>query len=147
MSEEISSSEEMLAIESQQLGPLQVPKSQVLNFPGGVFGFPAARGFCLVAVRPGSRFQLLQSVERKDLAFVVCNPQLIDPAYPLDLARELALPLLEPDEGIGVTCIVTVPPPPGAKTINMVAPLVVGATSHRGTQVILPANYDVRHPM
>ena len=139
--------EGMRTVVSQQLGKLEVPESQLLEFSGGLLGFPQAQRFCLVEVRPGSRFQLLQSVERADLAFVVANPLIVDPAYPLDLARAVALPLLQGDEGIGVACIVTVPPPPGVKTINLVAPLVMGVASRRGGQVILPANYEVRHEL
>lgn len=137
----------MRSIVSQQLGRLEVPENQLLDFPNGLLGFPHAKSFCLVEVRPGSRFQLLQSVERADLAFVVANPLIVDAEYPLDLARAVALPLLEGDEGIGVACIVTVPTPPGVKTINLVAPLVMGVQSRRGGQVILPANYEVRHEL
>ncbi len=134
-----------LRVESQQLGVFQVPRDQVLHFPRGVLGFANVHYFCLLDVREGSRFRLLQSCKRSELAFVVIEPQKIDPLYPIEQLAGLAVPPLEAGEGIGVACIVTVRPPPVGVTINLAAPLVMGVDSRRGAQVILNG-YSVRQP-
>lgn len=138
-----------MLVESQQLGSLEVPEEAVVTFPFGIPGFPTERQFCLMEVKPGSRFKLLQSIGRADLAFVVTDPLLEEPHYPLDLVRRLAAPIgLEPEELLGVAAIVTVPPPPATPTANLLAPLAMGLKSRLGVQVVLhETSYQMRHPI
>jgi flagellar assembly factor FliW len=137
----------LVTIDSQQLGPIEVPRDQLLEFPHGLFGFRPVRRFCLVKVSETSRFELLQSCERADLAFVVVDPLIVEAGYPIDKAMGLAIPPLEADEQMGVACIVTVPPPPDRMTVNLMAPLVIGVRSRRGVQVILHDDHSVRHEL
>ncbi|MCC6748515.1 MAG: flagellar assembly protein FliW [Deltaproteobacteria bacterium] len=136
-----------VSIESAQLGPLEVPEADLLHFPHGIPGFPAAHRFCLVQVKPGSRFQLLQCVDDPGLAFVVTDPMLLDPDYPVNSVRSEATALgLEADEPLAVAAIVTVPPAPERPTVNLLAPLALGGRSRRGVQVVLhDSPYPVRH--
>jgi flagellar assembly factor FliW len=137
-------------IESQQLGHLEIPEDSVVDFPLGIPGFPHAHKFCLLEVKPGSRFMLLQCTTLANLAFVVTDPVAIDPNYPLDELRELAVEIggLDAKEPLAIAAIVTVPPPPGTPTVNMVAPLIMGMQTRRGTQVILDSDrFLLRHAL
>ena len=138
-----------MLVESQQLGSLEVPEDAVVHFPFGIPGFPSERQFCLVEVKAGSRFKLLQCIDRADLAFVVTDPLIEDPGYPLDLVLRLAAPIgLEPDEPLAAAVIVTVPPPPETPTANLLAPLAMGLKSRVGVQVVLhETSYQMRHPI
>ena len=135
-----------IRVESQQLGVFQVPREQVLDFPAGVLGFGHVHYYCLLDVREGSRFRLLQSCKRPDLAFVVIDPQLIDPSYPIEELVTLATPTISEEEGVGVACIATVRQPPDPLTVNLAAPLVMGVDSRQGVQVIING-YSIRHPL
>jgi flagellar assembly factor FliW len=134
---------------SEQLGPLEIPDDSLVSFAQGIPGFPTARRFCLLEVKPGSRFKLLQNVEDPALAFVVTDPVALDPSYPLDTVRELASLLgLAKDEPMAIASIVTVPPPPRRPTANLLAPLAMGMQSRLGVQVVLhDGDYRVRHEM
>ena len=136
-------------VQSEQLGAFEVPEQQVVTFPFGLPGFPLARRFCMVEVRAGSQFKLLQDIEREDLAFVVTDPLLVDQQYPLQAAQQQAAMVgMNPDQPLAVAAIVTVPPPPASPTVNLAAPLVMGMTSQQGVQVIIPdSSYLVRHPL
>ena len=138
-----------MRVESEQLGVLEIPAEATVVFPFGIPAFPESQSFCLVEVRPGSRFRLLQSTLRANLAFVVIDPLLVDPAYPLDQVREVAAEMgIEPDEPLAVAALVTVPPPPGRPTANLLAPLAMGMRSRTGVQVILhDSPYGVRHAL
>jgi len=136
-------------IESEQLGPLEISEDSVVSFPHGLPGFPQAHQFCLVAVKPGSRFHLLQCTHKANLAFVVADPLQIDPHYPLDVVQEMASQIgLEKDEPLAVVTIVTVPAPPKTPTVNMLAPIAMGIRSRLGIQVVLhDTDYQVRHAL
>lgn len=138
-----------LHVQSCQLGPLEVPEESTIEFRSGILGFPGKRRFCVVEVKPGSRFQLLQSTDDGDLAFVVIDPLQLEPTFPLDAAREIAARQgLEADEPSAVAAIVTVPPPPARPTVNLLAPLVMGRRSRRGVQVVLHEfPYEVRREL
>ena len=138
-----------MRIDSQQLGSLEIPEESTILFPSGIPSFPGARRFCLLDVRPGSRFRLLQCTEQTDLAFVVIDPLLVDAAYPLDQVRQAAAASgIEPDEPLAVAAIVTVPRPPGRPTANLLGPIAMGMRSRRGVQVILHESpYRVRHAL
>jgi flagellar assembly factor FliW len=135
-----------IRVESQQLGVFEVPREQVLHLPDGIFGFGQVHYYCLLDVREGSRFRLLQSIEKADLAFVVIDPQQLDPAYPIEEIAELARPPLDADEGVGVACIATVRPPPTGVTVNLAAPLVMGVETRMGVQVVIN-RYSIRQSL
>jgi flagellar assembly factor FliW len=139
----------MMRIESQQLGTLEIPAESTVEFLHGIPGFPRANSFCLIEVRPGSRFKLLQCTHIADLAFVVTDPLLVAPDYPLPVVQELASHHgLEIDEPLAVAAIVTVPPPPARPTANLLAPLAMGMRTRRGVQVVLhDSPYQVRHAL
>lgn len=138
-----------MRIESQQLGALEIPEDSVIEFRFGIPGFNHAHRFCLLEVKPGSRFQLLQCTHDPNLAFVVTDPLLVAPDYPLAAIQQLAAPAgIEPDEPLGVAAIVTVPPPPRRPTANLLAPVAIGTRSRLGAQVVLhDSPYQVRHEL
>lgn len=133
---------------SQQLGALDVPSSALIRFPSGILGFADDQVFCLVQVKEGSRFQLLQSCNRPDLAFVVINPLLVVPDYDLEAVRRQAWDLVGASEPLGVAGIVTVRETPQRPTVNLAAPLAIGARVGQGRQVLLTdGRYHIRHEL
>ncbi|MCA9672434.1 MAG: flagellar assembly protein FliW [Myxococcales bacterium] len=77
------------------------------------------------------------------------NPQLIDARYPINRIHHLAKRIgIVHDEPIGVAALVTVPRPPGRPTVNMLAPIVIGARSRVGVQVVLHGSrFGLRHAL
>jgi flagellar assembly factor FliW len=138
-----------MRIESEQLGPLEIPEEGIVTFPFGIPGFPTASQFCLVDVKPDSIYKLLQSTTDPQLAFVVTDPLVLDPDYPLQLVQQLACEYgLEPDEALAVAAVVSVPAPPARPSANLLAPLAMGMKSRLGVQVVLHSSpYRVRHEM
>lgn len=139
----------MARVASQQLGVIDVPEDKLLSFPNGLPGFLHAKEFCLVEVRAGSRFRLLQCTHDANLAFVITDPLLLDAAYPMDSVRRHAvLAGFDEKESFAVGVIVTVPPPPARATANLMAPVVMGLEHRVGLQlVLLDSTYDVRHAL
>ena len=134
-------------IETNRFGPLEVPEDAIITLPFGIPGFDRAQEFILLDHRPGSMFRWLQSTQRPDLAFVVIDPLVADPQYPLaDVQKQLGYLDIAEGEEIIVLGICTVPPPPAAPTVNLMAPVGIGLTSRTGAQVILhESKYNARH--
>lgn len=135
-----------ITFSTSRFGELEIPEEHLLSFPIGIPGFPESRRYVLLDHRPGSLFRWLQSAELPDLAFVVIDPLLIDPDYPMDRIRdELSFLGLDSSEELIVLGICTVPPSPAQPTVNMLAPIGIGLQSRQGAQVILhDARYQAR---
>lgn len=129
---------ELERVPSEQLGAIEVPREKIFRLPRGLLGFPQARRFCLVEVSKSSRFLLLQSCDRADLAFVVIDPLRVDPEFDLAELTRLASGLIEPDEEVFASCTVSLRPPPAPPTTNLLAPLLIGVRSRVGAQIVLP---------
>jgi flagellar assembly factor FliW len=139
----------MIKVDSEQYGSFEIPEESVLTFPHGIPGFPTLQRYCIIEVKQGSRFKLLQSIDNAKLAFVVTDPVDIDPDYPLSDIHEAAAQFgLEQGEPVAVAAIVTVPKPPARPTANLLAPLVMGKNSRVGVQIVLhESTYEVRHEL
>jgi flagellar assembly factor FliW len=114
--------------------------------PLGLPGFAQARTFVLLDHRPGSVFRWLQATDHPEIAFVVLDPLLFVPDYPVESVRRATGFLgIDPDEEIFVLAICTVPPAPGEPTANFLAPIGIGRTCRRGAQVVLhDSGFDSR---
>lgn len=129
-----------VTVPSALLGPLLVGERDRYAFPQGVYGFPAAHDFALVASgRPGLFW--LQSTVEPGLAFLVADPFATFPDYAPEVpdAELVALGdgLPPAPEQLGVFAVVTLGEG-GAATANLRAPLVLDVHARRGRQVVLP---------
>lgn len=110
-----------------------VGQGRDLHFEEGLFGWPNHRRFLLCDLDDDNPIRCLVSVEDPSLRLYVIDAETW-PDYPL----AEALSDSAEDEDVGVALVVRVPKNGDPATVNLRAPLVVGLTSRRGRQVILP---------
>jgi len=130
-----------MVIETSRFGTVEVDESRLIEFPKGVLGFPNQRQYALIQTGEQSSFYWLQSVDRSELAFVVCDPRLFVPDYRVPIrADELAQLGLEDPSGAQVFVIVN--KVEEMLTGNLQGPLVVNCETRVGKQLVLS---DRRH--
>jgi len=141
------SAAEMVNVTSEVLGTLQVPRRDLLEFPSGLFGFPAARSWALLPT-PREGVYWLQSVDYSALAFLLVDPFLYFPdRYQIDLAPvELARLGTPSPQDILVLAIVTMPLRTGEPcTANLQAPVLFNLRAQQACQSIRSDDgYSVR---
>jgi flagellar assembly factor FliW len=97
-----------------------------------------------------SPFKWLQSVELPDLAFIVVDPLLIVPQYPVSIDAE-TLQMIEARDAsrLAFMAIVNVPrDEPIKMTANMKAPLVVNPETRLGRQIIIGSQaFSIHEPV
>lgn len=134
-----------MLIETTRFGTVEIDGSRILRFPDGLLGFPQAQRFALMQHGPDPVFFWLQSVDDPALAFVVCDPLAFVPDYQVPIRRDV----LEALEMHGVEdsqVLVIVNKSDGYFTANLLGPLVVGASSLTGRQLVLAdRRYGTRH--
>ena len=127
-----------VVVPSDLLGAVELPAADVLEFPGGIPGFPEARRFALV---PAGREGLfwLQSAEASGLVFLLADPFRWFPDYDIEVpdADLAALDAAAPGD-LAVLAVVTLPGAAGqSASVNLRAPVLLAAASRRGRQVVL----------
>jgi len=125
---------------------VEIDDRRIMEFPKGMVGFPNCQRFALIQTNDEGVFFWLQSLDRPELAFVVCDPRTFVPDYrvPVKL-EELELIGLESPEDAQVLVIVN--KVDDVLTGNLQGPLVVNAQNLVGKQLVLSdKRYTTRHP-
>lgn len=136
-----------MLIETTRFGQVDIDGSKIITLPGGMLGFPKHRRFALVQTASDPVFFWLQSVDDPALAFVVCDPLVFVPDYSVPIrADDVEALVLEDLSDCQV--LVVVNKVDGALTANLLGPLVVGAHSLIGKQLVLSdKRYGTRHKL
>lgn len=136
-----------MIISTSRFGQLEVDPERLIRFGDGILGFPKQREYGLIQTGEGSGFYWLQSVDTRDLAFVVCDPRLFVADYrvPVKLEELEAIGLKDPDNA---QVFVIVNKVKDLLTGNFQGPLVVNVASRQARQLVLSdKRYSTRHPL
>lgn len=137
---------ELLRVEHERFGPIEVGDHEVLRFEG-IPGFPEAERFALLRHDRDSAFLWLVSLDVLDLAFAVADPRQFFPDYQPTLTPEqLASVDASRPEELELFAIATVREE--SVTLNLTAPVLVNSVAARGTQIVLAdETYSTRTPL
>ncbi|MBN2803456.1 MAG: flagellar assembly protein FliW [Deltaproteobacteria bacterium] len=135
-----------MKVTTSRFGEIELQEENILTVPSGLIGFPEIKKVAILDHKPGSPFRWLQSIDQPDLAFVIVDPLLVAPLYPMDIVLDL---FEEPGttlDNLAVACIATVPPNPEPITVNLLAPVAFNADTRNGAQVVIPGGrYSSRY--
>jgi flagellar assembly factor FliW len=136
-----------LTVPSRRFGVLEVSHDELIDFPEGLVGLGGSR-YVVVQTDADSPFRWLQSAEDPDLALPVTDPWAFFADYALELSDAATADAGLPEDGDGVTVLVTVRAAAERRdfSANLKAPIVV--CGGRGHQVINEApGAQVRAPL
>lgn len=118
-------------------GVVEVSEKQIVNFPEGILGFENFHKYALINSEY-EPFIWLQSVDEKNLAFLLIDPFLISNDYEADIDDESLKKInVTSPEDIVVMTIVTIPSDGSDITANFLGPLVINRKNNQCMQVIL----------
>jgi len=125
-------------INTSRFGELEVPEEDIITFPLGILGFDKTSRYVILNDPATEPLRWLQSVDNKDLAFVIIDPLRFRSEYTLDLSDEdvLDLKLNDPEEAIIYAIVVIPKDNPEKMTANLQGPIVINANLMRAKQVI-----------
>ena len=136
-----------MLIDTRRFGALEVDGDRIITFEQGLLGFPEQRRYALIQTSTDPLFFWLQSVKDPDLAFVVCDPLAFVPDYQVPIRRD-DLEGLQIHELTDCQVLVIVNKVEDHLTANLLGPLVIGAQSLLGKQLVLSdKRYGTRHSL
>ena len=137
-----------MKVETKVSGLIEVPDDHIIKIPAGLLGFEEYTDFALYdSVYPP--FVWMQSIQEKNLAFLMIDPFLICDGYETNIDdRELEkIGITEPSQVL-VMALVTVPGNGKPVTANLLGPVIINKATRNGMQVILdgdrwPTKFDI----
>jgi flagellar assembly factor FliW len=137
-----------MTVDTKAYGMVEVDERQKITVADGLYGFEGLVDYLLMDARQRP-FYWLQSLEVREVAFVLIDPTVIRPDYEADLdARDYeALGLDGPgDERFLQFAIVTIPEDRQDMTANLQGPVIINKESRQGRQCISrDERWHVRH--
>lgn len=136
-----------MLIETTRFGPVEIDAERIIRFRDGLLGFPQHHRFALIQTAIDPVFFWLQSVDDPALAFVVCDPLAFEPDYRVPIRAD-DVALLELRDLNDCQVLIIVNKVGEQLTGNLLGPLVIGAHSLLGKQLVLSERrYDTRQPL
>ncbi len=135
-----------MRVVTKAYGAIEVDDRQRISFPDGILGFEDLKDYVLLdAAQPP--FYWLQSLDRKDIAFVMIEPRVFRPDYSPELEPEdlAEIGITAPGDAL-VFAIVTIPEDTRRMTANLQGPVIINRHTRTGRQFISPSpRWGVRH--
>ena len=136
-----------MIIETSRFGSLEVDESRLIHFEQGMLGFPDQREYALIQTGDDSGFFWMQAVDRRELAFVVCDPRMFVFDYQAPIRAE-ELEQLGLEDPTSAAVFVVVNKVDDLLTGNLQGPIVVNAETRQARQLVLSdRRYSTRHPL
>ena len=135
-----------MKVDTKALGLIEIDDKQKINFPRGLFGFEDYCKFVLFDAEH-EPFYWLQSVDEKEIAFILINPFLFRKDYEANVSDEELTEIgIVSHDNILVFVIVTIPQDGSPMTANLQGPLIINRESMTGMQaVISDAKWKTKH--
>ncbi|NLM75316.1 MAG: flagellar assembly protein FliW [Clostridiaceae bacterium] len=138
-----------MQLETAHFGVIELDENEFIYFPEGIPGFEENKRFALIGYDPSvtSSFFFLQSVENRDLCFIVTDPFAIYDNYEVNLDEEDVELLEITDPNTVMTLAIVVLPEDIQQTrVNLKAPVIINVEKKLGKQIIqnddsLPVRY------
>ncbi len=135
-----------MEIKTSRFGTVEVDDSRIMEFPKGLVGFPKSRKYALIQTNDEGVFFWLQSIDRAELAFVVCDPRTFVPDYRIPVKQD-ELELIGVEKAESAQVLVIVNKIDDTLTGNLQGPLIINAKNLVGKQLVLSdKRYTTRHP-
>jgi flagellar assembly factor FliW len=127
-------------VATKAYGEIDVDEHQKIVFPQGLLGFENLKDFILLDAER-QPFYWLQSMDLKQVAFILVNPFLFRPDYEVNISNEelAEIGINSPQKAL-IFSIVTVPQDGGPMTANLQGPLVINRSLRTGKQAVLSDN-------
>lgn len=137
--------ENQMKIETKAQGTVEVDEKQIVDFPEGILGFEQYHKYALVN-SDYEPFIWLQSLEEKNLAFLMIDPFLVCGEYEADIDDETLrkIQVFSPEDIVLMT-IVTIPADGFPITANFLGPVIINRRNNKCMQVVLnDSRWDTR---
>ncbi len=141
-----------MEVTTRIFGTVDVADDKLIQFEGGLVGFPELVDFALIHDSDdenASGIQWLQSIQEPQFAIPVLDPLSVLESYNPEIEDELIKPLGELNgDNMLVLVTVTVPKDITKMSVNLRGPIIINTDNRKAAQVIAEGEeYMVKYPV
>jgi len=127
-----------MKIQTKYVGEITIDESTIIKFSKGIPGFLNETEFVLLELPGNPLFHILQSIQTRDIAFILTDPYHFYRNYSFELDDNTIETLaIKSENDVLVLSVVTLQQPFANSTINLKAPIIINPNSKYGKQYIL----------
>jgi flagellar assembly factor FliW len=127
-----------MKVDTKVYGVIDVDEKQKIKIPQGLFGFEDYKEYVLLDDVEQGPFFWLQSVNDREIAFILIDPFLFRKDYEANITNdELAEIGITSQENVLIFTIVTIPQDGSSMTANLQGPIIINKKNMTGMQAIL----------
>lgn len=136
-----------MKISTSYHGDIEIDNQQTLTFNQGIPGFLDETEFVILPLPEAEAFQVLQSTQTKELAFIITDPFQFFLDYDFQLEpQEIEKLQLQQAEDAAVYVLLTMSDSVEKITANLQAPVIINTKQQLAKQVILMNTaYETKH--
>ncbi|MDM8152501.1 flagellar assembly protein FliW [Priestia megaterium] len=136
-----------MKISTSYHGDIEIDNQQTLTFNQGIPGFLEETEFVILPLPEAEAFQVLQSIQTKELAFIITDPFQFFLHYDFQLEpQEIEKLQLQQAEDAAVYVLLTMSDSMEKITANLQAPIIINTKQQLAKQVILMNTaYETKH--
>jgi len=135
-----------MKVDTKAFGVIEVDDKQKVKFPQGLFGFEDYVEYVLLDAEHAP-FLWLQSVDEKEIAFILINPFFFCKDYEANVTNEeiAEIGITSPENAL-IFVIVTIPQDGSSMTADLQGPVIINKENMTGMQAILSdAKWKTKH--
>ncbi len=139
----------ILQINTRFFDTIEISEKNIITFEQALYGFEDYKEFALISFEESNdSFICMQSLQEKDLAFILLNPYSIDKDYaPTATDEDLRLLKITSENTLLVYVIATVREN-GSTTANFKCPIIINSENNLAVQIILDnSDYSMKYPV
>jgi flagellar assembly factor FliW len=138
-----------MIISTRRFGDIKIDPAKIITFQDGMIGFGRYSRYAVLPFMEGTPFELLQSIDERDLAFVVIDPFIVNPDYRFEVSDEdLAALQVKDGKELVIRVVVTLPADLKQMTANLQGPVLLNEKRLLGKQIVLiNTDFSVKHPV
>ncbi len=138
-----------MTIETRDFGKIDISEEGILTFELPILGFEEQKQFVILYDDElGDALGWLQSVDDKDVCFIIMDPHTAFDGYTPKVAPDILAKLGLTSQADAVfRSLVVVPAQTDIATVNLKSPLIINPAKKCAAQVVLEQDYPVRAPL
>lgn len=135
-----------MKIETRDFGIIDCEEKDIIIFKQPVFGFEDYTQYVMVFdSNMGNGICWLQSIEQKEICFILMNPLEIDPDYAPAVMQDVLFTLQAvPEDDLDCWVITVIGERFQDSTVNLKSPILINHKTNFAMQVILEQDYPIR---
>ena len=128
-----------MQIQSKDFGLIEIMPETIIDMIQPVYGFESSKRYTLISDEEiGTDLVWFQSIEEKDVCFVLANPTRFVPNLDIQLSSgDLNTVQANTLEEVDLLCIVSLGDTFEESTLNLKSPILLNSKNNQGAQLIL----------